>query len=302
MRINSSSFNTTMLNSINRNSAQMNKLMSQISAQKRILNPSDDPIASTQIAQMRREQAVIGQYQTNIERLSNNLQRQESLVDSTSTQLLSMLDKLREANNSANSQADMASYAAELTSMKEALVDQMNGKDESGRYLFAGTMTNEKPFVRDTATGEWVYAGNHNTINTPVGSGAEMRSNTDLSTAFGSNLETLNDLEDLLTKMADPSLSLADYGDDLTAMVQQLQSTSDNVAATLTDIGGRQNNLTALQDAHADMQVLNEEMLDGLQGLDFAKAITDLSRYSTATQATYQTYQQIANLSLFSLR
>ncbi|MRS19714.1 flagellar hook-associated protein 3 [Enterobacteriaceae bacterium RIT692] len=302
MRINSSSFSTTMLNSINRNTVQMNKLMSQISAQKRILTPSDDPIASTQIVQMRREQAVTGQYQTNIERLTHSLRQQETLVDSTSTQLLGMLDKLREANNSSNSKADMAGYAAELVSMKEALVERLNGKDESGRYLFAGTKTNEKPFVRDAATGEWVYAGNQNSNYTPVGNGSEMRSNTDLATAFGGNLETLNDLEDLLTKMSDPALSHDDYADDLTAMLKQMQSTSDNVAAVLTDIGGRQNNLTSLQDAHTDLQILNEEMLDGLQGLDFAKAFTDLSRYSTATQATYQTYQQIANLSLFSLR
>ncbi|WP_343550788.1 flagellar hook-associated protein FlgL [Pantoea sp.] len=301
MRINSSSFTTTMLNSINRNSAQMNRLMSQISEQKRILTPSDDPIASTQIAQMRREQAVMGQYQTNIDRLSHSLQQQETMVDSTSTQLLNILDKLREANNSANSQADMAGYSAELTSMKELLIEQMNGKDESGRYLFAGTQTNQKPFVRDTASGEWVYAGNHNSNNTPVGNGSEMRSNTDLSMSFGANLETLNDLESLLAKMADPTQSLDSYSDDLTAMLKQMQTTSDSVAATLTDIGGRQNNLTLLQDAHTDMQILNEEMVDNLQGLDFAKAITDLSRYTTATQATFQTYQQISNLSLFSI-
>jgi flagellin-like hook-associated protein FlgL len=50
------------------------------------------------------------------------------------------------------------------------------------------------------------------------------------------------------------------------------------------------------------MQISNEEVLDGLQGLDFAKAITDLSRYTTATEASNLIYQQIATLSLFNIR
>lgn len=301
MRINSSRFSNTMLSNITRNSVQMNKLQSQISQQKRILTPSDDPIASTQIAQMRREQAVLGQYQTNIDRLKHSLQQQETLVGSTSTQLLNIIDKLREANNDANSQADMVGYASEISSIKELLVEQMNGKDESGRYLFAGTKTNEKPFVRDT-NGQWVFAGNNTSNNTPVGHGTEVRANTDLSSVFGGNLQTLNDLETLLTKMADPALSLSDYAADLSSVLKQLQSTSDGVAATLTDIGGRQNNLNTLLDSHADMEILTEEMVDNLQGLDFARAFTDLERYSTASQASYQTFQQIATLSLFSFR
>lgn len=301
MRINSSSFTNTMLKNINRNSVQINRLQSQISEQKRILTPSDDPIASTQIVQMRREQSMLTQYQSNIDRLKHSLQKQETLVDSSSTQLLNIMDKLREANNSANSKADMAGYADEINSIKNLLVEQMNGKDESGRYLFAGTMTNQQPFVRD-ASGAWVFAGNSSSNYTPVGEGSEVRSNTDMAAAFGSNLATLNDLEALLTKMKDPTLSLDDYAADLSALQKQLQATSDSVAATLTDLGGRQNNLTTLLESNADRQMLNEEMVDSLQGLDFAKAFTDLARYSTASQASYQTYQQIATLSLFSFR
>jgi flagellar hook-associated protein 3 FlgL len=301
MRVNSFSFSSTMLNSMGRNTTQLNKLMMQITEQKRVLNPSDDPIASTQLSQIRREQVAIGQYQSNIERLGHSLGQQETLVDSGSKQLLNMLDKLREANNSSHGAVDMAGYATELSAMKEMLVEQMNSRDESGRYLFAGTKTNQQPVMRDATTGEWIFAGNHESNNTPVANGVLMKSNTDLAAAFGDDLKLLNQLETLLDKMSDPTVAPESYADEMTAMIGQVQSTSDNVAAIFTELGGRQNNMALLQDVHLDSKMIHEEVANGLEGLDIATAMTNLNNYTMATQYSYKAYGQISSLSLFNL-
>ncbi|WP_455844542.1 flagellar hook-associated protein FlgL [Pantoea agglomerans] len=302
MRVNSLSFSNNMLNSLGRNNAKLNKLMTQINEQKRVINPSDDPIASTQLAQIRREQASISQYQRNIDRLGHSLGQQETLVDSSSKQLLNMLDKLREANNSSHGAVDMAGYASELSSMKEMLVEQMNSRDESGRYLFAGTKTNQQPVVRDATTGEWTFAGNHESNSTPVAHGVLMKSNTDLAAAFGDDLKVLNQLESLLEKMSDPTLEPGSYADEITAMIGQVQSTSDQVATIFTELGGRQNNMTLLEEAHLDNKMIHDEVAGELQGLDMATALVDLNRYMASAQTSYQTYNQIATLSLFNLR
>lgn len=301
MRVNSYSFSNNMLNSLGRNNTQLFKLMTQMNEQKRVVNPSDDPIASTQLAQIRREQAAIGQYQTNIERLGHSLGQQETLVDSSSKQLLSMLDKLREANNSSNGAVDMAGYATELSAMKDMLVEQLNSRDESGRYLFAGTKTNQQPVVRDATTGEWVFAGNHESNSTPVANGVLMKSNTDLAAAFGDDLKLLNQLESLLEKMSDPTIAPESYADEMTAMIGQVQGTSDNVAAIFTDLGGRQNNMALLEEAHLDNKMINDEVAGGLEGLDIATAMTALNNYTMATQYSYKAYGQISSLSLFNL-
>ncbi|QCP60841.1 flagellin/flagellar hook associated protein [Pantoea sp. SO10] len=301
MRVNSFSFSSTMLNSMGRNTTQLNKLMMQITEQKRVLNPSDDPIASTQLSQIRREQVAIGQYQSNIERLGHSLGQQETLVDSSSKQLLNMLDKLREANNSSHGAVDMAGYATELSAMKEMLVEQMNSRDESGRYLFAGTKTNQQPVMRDATTGEWIFAGNHESNNTPVANGVLMKSNTDLAAAFGDDLKLLNQLETLLDKMSDPTIAPESYADEMTAMIGQVQSTSDNVAAIFTELGGRQNNMALLQDVHLDSKMIHDEVANGLEGLDIATAMTNLNNYTMATQYSYKAYGQISSLSLFNL-
>lgn len=301
MRVSSSGFSNTMLNSIGRNNSQLMKLMTQMNEQKRIINPSDDPIASTQLSQIRREQAAIGQYQTNITRLGHSLGQQETLVDSSSKQLLSMLDKLREANNSSNGAVDMGGYATELASMKEMLVEQLNSRDESGRYLFAGTKTNQQPVVRDATTGEWVFAGNHETNSTPVANGVLMKSNTDLSAAFGDDLKMLNQLESLLSKMSDPTVAPESYADEISAMIGQVQTTSDNVSAIFTELGGRQNNMALLEEAHADNKMIHDEVAGELEGLDVATAMTALDRYTVSSQYSYKAYGQISQLSLFNL-
>lgn len=302
MRLSSSGFSNTMLNNLGRNNVQLNKLMTQINEQKRIINPSDDPIASTQLAQIRREQAAIGQYQTNIQRLGHSLGQQETLVDSSSKQLLSMLDKLREANNSNNSAVDMGGYATELASMKEMLVEQMNSRDESGRYLFGGTKTNQQPVTRDATTGKWVFAGNHESNETPVGNGVLMKSNTDLAAAFGDDLAMLNQLESLLGKMSDPTVPPESYADEMSAMIGKVQATSDNVSAIFTELGGRQNNMTLLGEAHTDNKMIHDEVAGELEGLDMATAMLSLNRYVVSSQASYQTFNQISSLSLFNSR
>lgn len=302
MRVNSLSFSSTMLNNLSRNSNKLNKLMTQINEQKRIINPSDDPIASTQLAQIRREQASISQYQTNIDRLGHSLSQQETLVDASSQQLLNMLDKLREANNSNLGAADMQGFASELSAMKEMMVDLMNSRDESGRYLFAGTKTNQQPVTRDATTGEWVFTGNHESNSTPIAHGVLMKSNTDLAASFGNDMAMLNQLESLLTKMSDPTLAPESYFGDISAMIGQVQSTSDSVASIFTDLGGRQNTMTLMQEAHLDNKTIHEWVAGELQTLDMANAMLDLNRYTVASQASYKTYNQIATLSLFNLR
>jgi flagellar hook-associated protein 3 FlgL len=87
----------------------------------------------------------------------------------------------------------------------------------------------------------------------------------------------------------------------MTAMIGQVQGTSDNVAAIFTDLGGRQNNMTLLDEAHQDNKLINDEVAGELEGLDVASAMTALNGYTMATQYSYKAYGQISSLSLFNL-
>ena len=301
MRISSLYHSDAMMAQLSANGTRISKLMEQMATQKRINVPSDDPVAATRLVQLNREQSAIKQYQSNISRLSGSLASQEAHVSAMSNQLLSLNDKLLAAANDTHSSEDMSGFGAELSSMLDSLVASLNAQNESGIYLFAGTKTDAKPVVWDEAEGKYIYQGNEGSRETTVANGVNVTENTNVVQAFGDDLEMLNKLKALSEKMQDPSISTSDYQDEMNEMLALSSSTRDNVAAIFTDLGGRQNRLTMLGDAHTDVSTANDQVVRDLSDADPAITLSNLQLYTNSVQITNKAYSMISQLSLFSM-
>ena len=304
MRISSLYNSNAMLAQLGTNGTRVAKLMEQLSSQKRVNVPSDDPVAASRLVQLGREQAAIKQYQSNITSLSGALSVQESHITALSNQVLSVSDKLKLANNSTLSEKDQEGYGAELASMLDSLVATLNSKNENGSYLFSGTQTNSETVTFDEASGQYVFGGNNNTRETIVANGVSITENTNVSGAFsgsGNDLEMLNKLKALSDKMQDPNVDYADYKDELSAMIDTTQNTSDNLGALFTDLGGRQNRLTLINDAHSDVSLSNAQVETDLNAADSATTTINLQLYMTSMQITNKSYSMISQLNLFSM-
>jgi flagellar hook-associated protein 3 len=304
MRISSLYNSDAMLAQLGVNGTRMSKLMEQMSTQKRINVPSDDPVAATRLVQLNREQAAIKQYQSNITGLSGALSSQEAHVTAMSNQLLSMNDKLLAAANGTHSTEDMAGFGAELSSMLDSLVASINAQNESGGYLFSGTKTDTKPVVWDETQGKYVYQGNSGSRETTVANGVNVTENTHVVGAFsgsGDDLEMLNKLKALSDKMQDPNVPAGDYQDELNEMISLSGNARDKVAAIFTDLGGRQNRLTMLGDAHTDVSMANDQVVRDLSDTDWATTSINLQLFTNSVQITNKAYSMISQLSLFSM-
>ncbi len=302
MRVSGLNNSNAMLAHLGANGNRVAKLMEQLSTQKRVNVPSDDPVAASRLVQLSREQSAIKQYQSNITSLSGALSVQESHITAMSNQVLAVSDKLKLANNSTLSQQDLAGYGAELESMLDSLVSTMNSKNENGSYLFSGTKTNSKAV--ELVDGQYVYGGNDNSRETIVANGVAITENTNVSHAFsgsGNDLEMLNKLKELSEKMQDPNLNYADYQDDIATMIDMTQSTSDSLGALFTDLGGRQNRLTLIDDAHTDVSLSNAQVETDLNAADSATTTINLQLYMTSMQITNKAYSMVSQLNLFSM-
>ena len=271
MRISGLNNSNAMLAQLGVNGNRVAKLMEQLSTQKRVNVPSDDPVAASRLVQLSREQSAIKQYQSNITSLSGALSVQESHITAMSNQVLAVSDKLKLANNSTLSQKDLASYGAELESMLDSLVATMNSKNENGSYLFSGTMTGTKAV--ELVDGQYVFGGNDQSRETLVANGVAITENTHVAQAFsgaGDDLKMLNMLKELSQNMQDPNMNYADYQDDISAMIGMTQTTSDSLGALFTDLGGRQNRLTLIGDAHTDVSLSNAQVETDLNAADSA--------------------------------
>lgn len=303
MRVSGLYHYNAMLSQMGANSTRVGKLMEQLSTQKRVNVPSDDPVAASRLVQLNREQSAIKQYQSNITSLSGALSVQESHITAMSNQVLAVSDKLKLANNSSLSQKDLASYGEELGSMLDSLVASMNSKNENGSYLFSGTKTGSKTVELDSS-GKYVFGGNENARETIVANGVSITENTNISNAFsstGNDLDMLNKLKELSEKMQDPNLNYADYQDDIAAMIDMTQSTSDSLGALFTDLGGRQNRLTLINDAHEDVSLSNSEVETDLNAADSATTTINLQLCMTSIQLSNKTYSMVSQLNLFSM-
>lgn len=284
------------------NSARIGKLMEQLSTQKRVNVPSDDPVAASRLVQLGREQSAIKQYQNNIKSLSGALSIQEANINALSNEMMAIGDKLRLANNSTLSEKDMAGYGMELSSMLESLVATLNSKNENGSYLFSGTQSNQKTV--QMVNGQYTFGGNESSRETLVANGISVTENTHVAHTFSAannDLSVLNKLSALSEKMQSPNMTYADFKDELTEMIGLSQTTNDRLATLFTDLGGRQNRLTLLDNAHTDVHLANSQVETDLNAADSATTTINLQLYMASVQITNKAYSMVSQLNLFSM-
>lgn len=305
MRITQAQMNAIMHSSLGQNAAATGKLMQQMATGKRIIVPSDDPIASVRLLRIAREEANLTQYQHNIKSLSGRLSAAETNLQAGSDTLLEIRDLLLwAANRGANSDEDLGSMAAELLTLEETFVSYLNVRDEEGRYYFSGTRTNQAAIAFDaTAANPYTIEGNNEFRKVAVANDVFIEDNVTADRVLGVDPVTrepvfLNQLHTLANQMlTTPAAITTEIGDAISSLDKVLASLSGQI----TELGGRQNTLALLKDSQADVSLANQKIEGELASLDYAKASLDLANYQVALQATQKSYLKLHSLNLFDL-
>lgn len=301
MRITNAQITAMMHNSMNGSSAELAKLMQQLATNKRMLLPSDDPISSVRVLRIQREEASLEQYRKNIANVSGSLSTQEVNLKATSDAMLNVRDLLLWAANGSNTNEGLAAMAGELEIIEQTIFSFANVRDEEGRYLFSGTLS-DAPAVRfDGVTQTYTVEGNDKHRQAAVANGVLVDENVTAQSVFGPNMEMLNSLHSLIAQLKDPNLDMNAVHADILATIDELDTTHARLLGTITELGGRQNSLTLLTNSNDEVSLVNQKIEGELSSLDYAGATIDLQNYQLALQATQKTYLKINQLSLFSL-
>lgn len=303
MRITNAQITATMHNSMNGNSAQLGKIMQQLATNKRMLLPSDDPIASVRVMRVQREEASLNQYNKNIDNISASLSTQEANLKSISDAILNVRDRLLWAANGANTSDDLAAIAGELESLEKTLFTAANVRDEEGRYLFSGTLSDTPAVGFDAITDTYFVSGNDKYRQAAVANGVLIEENVNAIDFFGAGMNMLNELHSVVATLKDPALDASNpaVGTQIRSTIDELDVTHKALLRNITELGGRQNTLTLLGNNNEEVSLVNQRIEGELSQLDYAGATIDLNNYQLALQATQKTYLKINQLSLFSL-
>ena len=292
MRIASNQYQATMNRALQDANAGLAQVMQQMATGNRLLQPSDDPIATMRLSRLASDDASIDQYQSNITALQSRLKNSESVLDSIQDGLHSARDLLVWAADGSNTPADLNAMSGSLKSLHDSLLYLANSTDAEGHYLFSGTASNQP-----TVDPSYNFLGNTATQQVTVADQLTISANVSLP-SIGGFLQQLNNLATLL---ANPAITTAGVQGSVSAAITALDGTLNTVSGTIGVLGGRQNMLQTLSDTQSAVKVSDEQSELRLGQVDYGEASTRLNSYSIAVQATQKAYAKVSQLSLFSV-
>lgn len=91
----------------------------------------------------------------------------------------------------------------------------------------------------------------------------------------------------------------ARYVNEIGFALRDFEQADDNILRVRAMIGSRLSELDSLASVNADLELQYQQTLSSLQDLDYAKAISDLTRKQTDLQAAQQSFSRISQLTLF---
>src|SRR5213595_3787784 len=141
MRIATSQYQSSMIESLQLNQQRMNQLTQQMASGQRIMLPSDDPVDSVRLSRLNREQADVTQYIANIDAVKTRLLKDESTLGTMVNDMQQGRDLLVWASDGSNAPADLAAMVTPLAALRDSLFYTANTRDHEGRSVFAGTLT-----------------------------------------------------------------------------------------------------------------------------------------------------------------
>lgn len=148
----------------------------QLASGKKLLNASDDPLATHYIQSIGQQSEQLRQYMDAIVLVRNRLEHHEVLVANSEDYADKAKRTVMEMINGSHSPEDRMAKTRELREISNNLLTLANSQDESGNYIFAGTKPKNQPFFRDNE-GNVSYAGDDYQRKMKISNQLEMPTN-----------------------------------------------------------------------------------------------------------------------------
>jgi flagellar hook-associated protein 3 FlgL len=292
------------------------KTNNQLSTGRRILSPRDNPVDSTLALMTTQAKEVNATFIKNQGFASDHLSDLDTQLGLATDLLQDVLSRSIQGGNSSYNPQQKQAIAEELRRRLDSLVDIANARDGAGDYLFAGNITNAKPF---SVTGS---AGNYDLAGTSYVTYSGDDGRRLLQVEASQEVATSESGQDVFMRITDGNGNLLGRSvfDAVKNMIDNLDSASgvvpkpsydqalgdlhaalDHISKARASVGARLNQLEALTNAGGDVAVKYETRLANLEGLDYAEAISRLNQQKMQLEASQQSFIKTTELRLFNL-
>lgn len=296
MRISTNQIQLSMLDNLQHGFGEYARLDRQISANKRILQPSDDPVGSVRLLGLKKEQVAMEQYQKNIANAKSQLSQGEIQLESMTHMLMRLRELTQTAATGSLSEDDRRAVASETAVIKDGLLDLANARNESGSSLFAGSQVNQTAIVK-TPAGDYQYQGDALIREVSIAKGVTVGLNQTADQMFIQNGDFFKQLDTMVNAMESGAPDAADQARN---MLDRSKTLQDDISQMVSSIGARINLLDQVDEGHAEKGVYSKEVSNQIESLDYASAVTQQAHVLMALQVQQQAFAKVNGLSLFN--
>jgi flagellar hook-associated protein 3 FlgL len=288
MRITSSMSQRHLLSDLQRVQQRLSDAQNQVTSQKRVEKPSDDPLAAARATRLQADLDATAAYGDSVDEAKSWLDASDSALSSLNDVVQRVRELTVQAANGATSDAGRQSIKAEVDQLTKQAMTALN-QAYDGRYLFSGTKTDTPPYDVNTGT----YQGDGGAILRTIGPGVTVQVN---ATASGSTDVLATLLPALQTLSQD--LQNNDINALGTADLKAIDAGLGTVTAARSQIGAITNRVTAAKQRLNDFSDVTTVLLSNTQDADLPKSLTDLAMQQNALQSALQAGSTLIQQSL----
>lgn len=276
MRVTQGMLTANMLRNLNNSNARLSKLQEQLYTQRKISRPSDDPVVALKGMAYRTNLTEVEQYRRNLTEMYKWMENSEAGLEQANAIFQRTRELVVKASNlGTHDEDDLQKIQAEISQLKEALVDVANTQ-VAGKYIFNGTDVETKPV--DLA--DDVFQSEYEAFTIEVSKDVSVAASIDPNGIFTEDVfQSFDDLEDALNNPNAEDL------DNIDSFIGRFQGHVDDLLAERAELGARYNRVELIEDRLSKQEVIAHTILKENEGADMERVITELKMQETIHRA-----------------
>jgi len=249
-------------------------LTNQLSSGRKILAPSDDPVAAAKLTKLSARAQRTQDYQNTISAVRADIELSEGTLNQASQLMVRAHELAIAGANDALSPSDRSALAVEAQSLREQMLATVNARGQRG-YLFSGSATATPPFAADGT-----YQGNDIEHEVEISPGVRTRVSVTGSTAFtaAGGTDVFAALDALHTAL------LSNDASAISGTLEAIESSRQQIVRTQGQSGLIMNRLDTADEALGVTALELAKQDSALGDVDPFAAISELTQLSTTIE------------------
>jgi flagellar hook-associated protein 3 FlgL len=268
---------TDFSNSVSRLRRQQAAAQAALSSQKKLREPSDDPVGTARSTRLRGETKELGAYRDSVGVGTATLGAQDAVLGEVHDILIRAREIAAGLSGSLSTAEARQTAGVEVIELERGLL-ALSNTTVAGRYIFGGLSTTGPVFTSLDDPGftpGTAYTGSTTPFAVRTARDETIRITTNGGDVLTSSVQALDDLRQTLAAGTDPVASLA-----------TLEGAANDIRQERASVGGRLSRLQTRDQEIGSAIVTAKTLLGDVEDADLTETITQLAQVRNALEAT----------------